>query len=470
MTEIVLLLLASLIVISISAQNWRRSVVAVLVLAVLEGALRKWVLPQASQLLYFLKDIVLIGAYLRFFLLEKALRPSLPYKNLIVVFVGLSLTWGICQAFNPSLGSPIIGILGLKNYYLYIPLMWLVADMFKTEADLYQFLRSYLLICIPVGILAISQFFSPPTSPLNVYAWGEESGIGIATGIGGAVRVTGTFSYLGGYNVFLVFCLCLLLPLLLKKQSLLWQWITIAEFSLVVITSFMTASRGVTLTSLLILAGFLGIQFISGFGKLFNSLRKLILPMSVAFGLAFWKFSGAVDALWLRISSNNDISDRVSGSFTQIVPNFQFKGLDGYGIGSTFQANSLVRSLLGLPPGERIPVYFESEMGRIALEIGPLGFFLWYGLKLLLLFLLGLTYTKLKRPLLRQLALSAFLLQAISFTNQFVYNHTANLFQWFLYGFIFLLPHLEHTARCQSYFKMTQFHVQSSHFFGSSNQ
>jgi hypothetical protein len=38
-----------------------------LILVVLEGALRKWVLPQASQFIYFLKDFVLIGAYLRYF-------------------------------------------------------------------------------------------------------------------------------------------------------------------------------------------------------------------------------------------------------------------------------------------------------------------------------------------------------------------------------------------------------------------
>jgi hypothetical protein len=32
-----------------------------------EGALRKWVLPQASEMIYFLKDVVLIGAYLNFY-------------------------------------------------------------------------------------------------------------------------------------------------------------------------------------------------------------------------------------------------------------------------------------------------------------------------------------------------------------------------------------------------------------------
>lgn len=469
MTKILLVLVASLALISISAQNWRRSVIAALVIAVLEGALRKWLFPQSSQLIYFLKDFILIGAYLQFFYFDRSPRLQLPYKNLILSMIGLSLAWGLIQAFNPSLGSPIIGLFGVKNYYLYIPLMWLVANLFETEADLYRFLRSYMLLLIPIGLLAIAQFFSPPSSPLNVYVW-DEADIAVAVGAGGAVRVTGTFSYLAGYVIYLVFCLCLLLPLLIQKQPRFWQWAALAEISLLVITAFMTASRGLIITCILMFIGFLVLQATSGFSILFRNIRKLALPITIAFGVAFWKYYEAVDAFWLRVTSNQDVGNRIISSFTEVLANFQYKALDGYGIGSTFQANPIIRSLFGLPSGESIPVYYESEMGRIALELGPFGFFLWYGLKLLLLGLLGLTYLRLKRPLLRQLALSAFLLQAISFNGQLVYNHTANLFQWFLYGFIFLLPHLEHVAHWQSYSQTTQFYVQLSHFSGSSHQ
>ena len=52
-----------LLIVSLSSLNWRRSLKTVLVLVVLEGALRKWVLPQASDLLYFLKDFILINAF-----------------------------------------------------------------------------------------------------------------------------------------------------------------------------------------------------------------------------------------------------------------------------------------------------------------------------------------------------------------------------------------------------------------------
>lgn len=470
MIKILLAFVALIVVVSISAQNWRRSVAAVLVLAVIEGALRKWALPQASQLIYFFKDFILLGAYLRFFFLEKTPRPSFPYEKLIISLASLSFIWGTFQALNPSLGSPIIGIFGLKNYFLYIPLIWLVPSFVDTEEDLYRFLRRYLLVLIPVGLLAIAQFFSPPTSPLNVYAWGEES-LGIA--LGGdlkSVRVTGTFSYIAGYSVYLIFCLCLLLPLLSKKQPRLWQWATLIQLLLAIVTGFMTASRGVMLIFVLLLAGFLGLQSLASFSALFNNLKKLVLPMAIALGISFWKFPSAINSLWLRVSNNQDISKRITGSFTEVWSNFQYKALDGYGIGATFQANPMLRSLLGLPSGETIPVYFESEMGRIALEIGPLGFLLWYGFKLVLLVLLWITYYKLKRPFLKQLALSAFLLQAITFNGQLVYNHTANLYQWFLYSFIFLLPHLEKVYLWQAYSQQQARYDQASYLSSTPHQ
>jgi len=63
-------LISLLVIISIvylSSLNWRRAIKAVLVVSVLEGAIRKWFLPEASDLIYFLKDIILVTAYVHCF-------------------------------------------------------------------------------------------------------------------------------------------------------------------------------------------------------------------------------------------------------------------------------------------------------------------------------------------------------------------------------------------------------------------
>ncbi|MBD1916323.1 MULTISPECIES: hypothetical protein [Cyanophyceae] len=437
------------LVLLFSAQDWRRSIQAVLVLVVLEGALRKWVLPQASQVIYFLKDFVLIGAYIRYFLLSSTQIQLFTKKSSILLLVGCTAFWAGVQALNPSLGSPIIGLFGIKSYFLYVPLIWLVPQMFETEEALYRFIRSYLLLLIPVGLLAIVQFFSPPTSPLNVYAWGEEGPAVVSSGLN-TVRVTGTFSYLTGYSTYLLACLCLLLPVISRPQSRLWQVLTLTEGALIAATSFMTGSRGLVLGSVLLITGYGLLLALTSFSSFFSSTRKLFLPAIISFLVVSQGTQLAFNSFWKRVETANDnVVDRIINPFLQPFKIFHLKGLDGYGLGATFQANGIIRRAFQLPPGEVIPVYYENEMGRIALEVGPIGFFLWYGLRLLLLATLFQVCLKLRHPFLRQLAISIFVYQGVTFISQMVYNHTANVYHWFFYGFILLLPHLERVEQWQ---------------------
>ena len=446
-------LLSGAFIIYLSSLNWRRSVKAVLLVVVMEGALRKWILPQASELIYFLKDFILIGAYINYFFLSerKYQAKSLIRHQLITVLICFASIWCLFQAFNPSLGSPIIGIFGLKNYLIYIPLIWLVPFLFDSEESLYQFLRTYLLTLIPIGLLAIAQYFSPPDSPLNVYA--QENPTGIAQ-VGEAVRVTGTFSYIAGYTTYLSVCFAWLLTLLTRKQPSQWYWLTLVELCLVAVTSIMTGSRSILIAFGLILVGYFGILGISSLSNLFHSVQKLWMPGVLALTLAIYQFGSAIDVMWSRGNNSQDILPRITGAFTEVLAFFQYKGFDGYGTGATFQANGIIRYLFRLPPGEIIPVGYESEMGRIVLDLGPIGFFIWYGLKLALVFALWKTYRKLRRPFLKHLALIAFCFQAVTFTNQLVYNHTAGIYYWFISGFIFLLPRLEQLQDLQLYYPL----------------
>lgn len=440
--------IAAFLVIYISCLNWRNSVKIALVLLVLEGALRKWLFPQASILIYFLKDFILIGAYIGYFFLTPR-KINLVNKDQTIKFFAVMATfWCVFQAFNPSLGSPIIGFFGIKNYLLYIPLMWLIPALFTSTEQLYQFLRSYLLLLIPVGLLAIVQFFSPTDSILNVYS-DEAHQIAVFGGENIAVRVTGTFSYIAGYSIYLGISLALLLPILSAHQSRLWRWLTIAEILLIAITSFMTGSRGLVGAEILMLLAYFGIQALTQFPDFLRNFQKLFLPATLAFVAVTIGFNSAVQAFWARVTANSDIAQRIIGGFSESFAFFVFKGVDGYGTGATFQGNTAIRNLLNLPGGEFIPTYYEGEVGRIALELGPIGFFIWYTLKFILLLALGSLYFRLQRPFLRNLALSAFICQALSFSNQLVFNHTAGLYHWFFNGFIFLLPQLEHIANWQ---------------------
>lgn len=451
----------------LSSLNWRHTVKVVLFLVVFEGVLRKWVLPQASDLIYFLKDFVLLGAYLRYYF---GSEPKYPLRlGGIAIALFMTIGWCLFHAFNPSLGSPIIGLFGLKIYLFYIPLIWMLPALFQSQEELYRFLRNYLLLTIPVCLLAVAQFFSPPSSAINVYAGGQEADA-VFHGVG-AVRVTGTFSYLSGYSVYLSTCFSLLIPLLTLKQPRLWRWLTLIEALLVVGTSFMTGARGLLFFEILFAVAYACVLGLTQPVTATRAAKQLVLPIILLLAVVPRFFSKAIEAFSYRVataSSSENFLDRIFFAFAEPMQAMQFKGFDGYGTGATHPAVSALRRAFNLPLGE-VPPPSEVETGRIVLEIGPLGFLFWYGLRLVLIFCLWQVFWKLKNPFLRQLALVAFLFQTINITGHLVFNHTFAVYYWFFSGFIFLLPELENRQLLSYQYWLDQQHVYPTHFPDSSN-
>ncbi|MDJ1175394.1 hypothetical protein [Roseofilum capinflatum] len=467
---LIIALIVVLVIVYLSCLDWRRSVKTVLLLVVIEGALRKWVLPQASELIYFLKDIVLFGAYIQYYALSKSSNKFPIIKQPFVhIFLFLIFSWCLFHTFNPSLGSPIIGLWGLRNYFYYLPLIWMMPNLFPSEEELYNFLRSHLLLVIPVGLLGIAQFFSPASSPLNVYAPGQEASTGIATfGVSGTARITGTFSYINNYVPYLLVCFALLISLLSQKLEKKQYKILIIEMLLVVINSFMTGSRTIIFGSFLFVIGYVFIKGINQFSSILRLLKWIAPPGLIFLVIVSMIFYERINQILDRILLTNDVVLRLSLLFQEPIHNIGIKVLDGFGPGSTHQATGILRSVLRLPTGEVIPVGYESEMGRIILEIGPIGFIFWYGLRIGIMIALLVLVWKLKRPLLRDLALSAFLIHLIWLPGQLVFNNTFSLYYWFLSGFIFLLPYLERVENWRKQHYLLHQYDQFSYFSDSS--
>lgn len=442
--KVLITLLLGLVVISIAASNWKRSLKAVFFIVVFEGALRKWVLPGASDIIYFLKDFVLLGAYLRFFVFSPKERKFALKLSTINILLTIAAAWCLFQAFNPSLGSVLTGILGLKFYLLYAPMMWLLPNLFDSEEELQNFLKWHLFLMIPIGLLGVVQYFSPATSWINVYAPGAVKEVAtFGTLTSRAVRVTGTFSYVNSYQGYLIVIFALLLPMFSLKQTRWWRMATITEMILVVTNMLMNGSRTPVIAGILITIGYI-------IGRLIISPNSAILWISrffpaasvgiVVIGLAF---SSAVEKFWNRVSGTKDLTERIQGNFVSPLQVFQFKELDGYGTGATHPGVSALRNILQLPPGDPLPGYFEQEMGKVLVELGPIGFMLWYGLRASMILALALESWKLKRSFLSQLALVGCLVHLFLFPGQLVAHHTFSFYYWFMGGFIFMLPHLE---------------------------
>ncbi|MCC5637244.1 hypothetical protein LC593_15525 [Nostoc sp. CHAB 5844] len=414
-----------------------------LFLIIIDGALRKWVLPQASNLIYLFKDVFLILAYVKFFL-SYYKKPSFrnKYAFLAHTFLFLASIWIFYQSFNPDLGSPIIGIFGLSRYLLYVPLMWILPYIFDSEEDFFKFLRSYLLFSLPVCILGIFQFYSPPSSFLNIAPGGEEASEVLGFGEG-KIRISSVFAFPNIYTAYLIICFGFLLPFITtqKKQLFFWKIITFLELFLIIANFFLTGSRGVMANSVLILFGYLCAKSIDNFSTILKFFKKIAIPAVIVIFLLSRYFAPAIDALANRGGSSNEFSARIGYALSiHSVPGKSI--VDGYGTGATQSGSQPIKRLLSLPAGLTPPVG-EAEMHRITIEIGLVGAIFWYGMRISLLMALWFVYKRLQSPFLKDMALVTFLIHLQYIPGQVVFHPLAVVYYWFLSGFIFLLPQLE---------------------------
>ncbi|RUR86797.1 O-antigen ligase family protein [Chlorogloeopsis fritschii PCC 9212] len=432
-------------VLAVTNLNWRQLVKIVLFLVIIDGALRKWILPQASNLIYLLKDVILICAYLKFFIFTYKKYPLITNKYISIahIFFALASTWLFFQSFNPDLGSPIIGIFGLSRYILYVPLMWLIPYLFDSEKDFYQFVRNYLLCLIPVCVLGIFQFYSPPSSFINIAPGGAEAAEALQFG-DSKIRISSTFAFNNIYTSYLVVCFGFLLPFIIeqKKTHFVWKALTFLELFLMIANLFMTGSRGVIVYCSLILLGYLGVKSFDNWATIVKSLRKFAIPaVIVMIILPIW-FAPAIDAFSSRKTTSKEFSERF-GATVYIQSDSSSKSFfDGYGTGATQSGNQALRNIFSLPAGLNPPPA-ESEIYRVTLEIGLVGLILWYGMRISLLVALWFVYRKLQSPYLKDMALIALLIHLQLLPGQVVVHPVANVYYWFLSGFIFLLPCLE---------------------------
>jgi len=438
------------ILIILSTWDWRRSVKIALILAVIEGAIRKWVLPEASDLVYFAKDVVLLGAYLRYFVLDQTRSVTEKFSG-VKVLLWIATVIVILQAFNLRLGSVAVGAFGLKAYLWYVPLCFMARDLFRSAEELQTFLKWYLFLVIPVCSLGVLQFFSPYDSPINTYA-GASSATDVATfaveGRENRARITGTFSYISGHVTYLFVCLSLIVPLLASGLRKTWLVFVMAELALVAGNMFMSGSRGPVLMGVIFVACFL---LLNQTTKKRNE-RSVVVPLVLA-GAAcvvvsmYW-FGEAMDMFWARATNADDSRARVTSGF---VEPFEYlldveTEVAGYGAGATHPGGAALRRRLDLPDAPELPPGAENETFRVLLELGLFGFAVWYGLRLYLIWALWRTWRQLQSQFLKHLACAAFLVHLFQLPGQVVLNHTLGVYFWLMAGFIYLLPQLEAMA------------------------
>lgn len=456
--------------------DWRRGMYFFLIWLTFEDLSRRYL--GNSFVIYFVKDALIAIAYLTFFLSwrrgkEQVFKP--PFLIPLIVF----FWFGLIQAFNPVSPSVFYGLLGLKLYFYYIPMMFLGYALINSERSLQRFLYFNLIVASVVALIGIIQSIVG-TSFLNPQEIDPElvkfqsivrtSPISEASGY----RPTAVFVSTGRFSWYLILMTSLgfgtVTYLFLRKTSRNLIAIVLLLFILVPLAAIMTNSRAAFVYSL-------GSMFVIGIllfgGASLQHRSKLIRILLVMSGTAisglllllllFPQELGARQSTYIETLSPWSPASDLSYRGWQYPVNGILKAFDdpfwltGNGLGTDSLGRQYFESRLNI---EKNRAGLESGYGSIIREMGILGllfWFLWTGSLLsagwhVVRELRETPFFSIGTAILWFIFLLLFPLTYL-FIGAFQ-NFISNAYLWLLVGILFRLPTLVANKQSQELTKM----------------
>src|SRR2546423_10792292 len=104
-----------------------------LVLLIIEGALRKWFLPNLSDPLLIIRDPVVLAIYIAAW--RARVFPSNAYVILLAIIGGLCLAVSILSLYSyiPLKMILLVTLYGFRSNFLHLPLIFVMANVFNHE-------------------------------------------------------------------------------------------------------------------------------------------------------------------------------------------------------------------------------------------------------------------------------------------------------------------------------------------------
>lgn len=416
---------------------WRQITFAVMLLIIFEGALRKWVLPEAQALIYVAKDVLLLFAYAGF-ALSKGFDPPVRLAQPYVVLLSVSAFFGLLAMVNPSLPTFTLAIVGWRAHFFSIPLIFLVPHLFDSAEQLYRTLGRYALFAIPTAALGIVQFYSDVDSPINFLvpdAGGDNSPVGF--GEVDRVRVSGSFAFISGYTAYLLAVAMLLGSLLAGREwRIRGSLVQYGTLLLIIAAMFSTGSRS-PVYSLIAVAGVYAV-FAALAGDLSFSAALQAAAGAALLGLVVWNFlPEPLDAFYARATGGDDELERLTSQIIEPLDIFFSVGIFGYGIGAAHQSAAFLAGtdISWWTDG----LVAEAESSKIMIELGAIGFVLTYVFRIAITITAFRAAFVLKTRAARSLALMIAMFLGLQIFGAVIYNPTMNVLYWFSVGMLFAL-------------------------------
>ncbi|PZQ77397.1 MAG: hypothetical protein DI563_03865 [Variovorax paradoxus] len=340
--------------------------IAVLLVVVLEGALRKWVSGSLTLPLVLLRDLLAI--YTVWYALRTgALNFRRLPAQLLLVWSGILILWGFVQLIINQF-SPAILVIGLRFWLLYF---WFgyAAAVSMTLEDYRRSLWVMLALLILMMPLVVLQQSSPPFAFINTQIDTDVRDIFVV--VTGVVRPTGTFSFTLGFTTFLAMAVSAIFCYrLLSRRAGRARLMFVLAFIALLVGTILSGSRAAVLFYLGLLGVVLlgSLWFSRGVGKVYAAMG-VVVTVAVMVGAAVL-FSDALVATQERFenaSQTEDLGDRIVAMLIGEPETYNQITWLGAGLGKGSNLASYFES------GERSFMLAETESARILLEGGAIG-------------------------------------------------------------------------------------------------
>jgi hypothetical protein len=408
-----------------------RTVFFIFLLSLIEGPLRKWFLPGLAGPLTVLRDPFVIALY------GYCIACGLIFKrSLAALWLGFAFVTSLLGLVQyAASGLPVQGwMLGVRTYWLYMPLAFVIAHNFR-RGDIERFFILNLWIAIPYALLVAAQYNSPRFAFINLGVGGDETGaVGLSDGI---LRPFGLFTYTSPNVDYTAAMIAMLLALYLcsKQIHMLFRGIFLlmtgsATASMAVLTGsrliYFLAAATICITALGMLASRPGPRTI----KRILGIACFVLLAGLLFTQLYPDMLTAMEERFYRaVRSEGSIWNRVFNTVFAFLKPLATAPVFGYGIGSGAPG---VANYLGLPA----LIHGEADTRRNINELG-----LVFGSAFLLLragTLLWLFYTAFRlarQNVLPVLPLLGYIAPILSI-GQITHSPLNAFYPWIFVGFI----------------------------------
>jgi len=375
-------------------KNWRQGLYIFFGWLFIEDFVRKYL--GNNMAIYFAKDFLVILIYISFYSERRRLKHKAVFRPPFLLPLLVFFWFAVAQMFNPGAGSLFYGPLGLKLYFLYVPLMYVGYALIDSELDLRKFFMFNALLIFVVSFLGIAQsiigpgFLNPATIQEDIRGLSTLYRESPLTGQI-AYRPTSLFVSIGRFQNLIIASWMILVGfggylILRTRKGRIATFVTIGVLAG---AALMSTSRGVMMwcggSSLVIAAAFIwgapwrqkeasrvvrSIQRIVLLGGLAMILLSMVFPEQVGSRLAIYSET---------LSPYSTASELASRTRDYPLKNFLAafetpRWAYGYGTGTASLGIQYVARILHVT---NTGVSVENGYGQLVIEMGIFGLILW---------------------------------------------------------------------------------------------